>query len=509
MTKIISLYINELIKISRKISLFVILVIMLVGMFITGGLVKFAQDKMQSEMTNPNIAQFMKSDMDSRLSNLQTQLTQTNNQIATATPDQKKQLELDATNLGYQIDSLNTAINMNIYLYSNYFVAQAIQALAEYKTEDNNLQAMPAAILTNAQKDEITLLASLIPKMEKAITEKNFNDYTTIINQKLMANTDLSQTDKDMQLEQNNLRLKYNVTNIDKNNKFGRRELSLTPDDIINKIGLARRSLAYNLDFSANQNSPVPLTNERRAQITDNITVYLKQLDTGAIETNNFLFMDKIIGTGTFMIGLLVLILAGGAISQEISTGSIKSLIISPTKRWKIYVAKLLSLATVGVAAAIICYFIGILVYGVFFGTGSVSPYIYTSSGKAMMMNFYLFTFAKLFIGLIMAAFYMVAALMLSTLTRNTAISVGISIGVYFGGSIAYTVLTQLLTGEWLKFLPFANFNFTSKIFPFDPSIQAISGVTTSIAFSAVYMIIAVCLMFYIGLDSFNRRDIK
>jgi ABC-2 type transport system permease protein len=509
LAKIIALYINELIKISKKISVYIILIVMLVGMFLTGGLLKYSQDRMKSQTTNTNSASFMKDDMQSRLTNLQSQLATTNTQIASASPEQKKLLDVDVTNLGYQIDSLNTAITMNVYLYTTYYIAQAIQDLCDYKTEANNLAALPAETLTQAQKDVQTLLASLIPRMDSVITNKSFKDYTSIINEKLSADTGMSQTDKDIQLEQNNLRLKHNVTNEDKNSTLGRFQISMTSDDVINNIGIARRSLANNLDFSASQNAPIPLTSDRRAQITDDVTVYLKQLDTGAIQTNNFSLMGNVIGVGIFMIELLLLILAGGAISQELSTGSIKSLIISPTKRWKIYVAKLLSLITVGVIAAIICYFIGMLVYGVFFGLSSVSPYIYASSGNAILMNFYLFTFAKLFIGLIEVAFYMVLALMLSTITRNTAASVGISIGVLFGGIIAYTILTNLLTGEWLKFLPFANFDFSSKIFTFDPSIAASSSVNTTIAFSTIYIIITLCLMFYIGLDSFNRRDIK
>ena len=151
------------------------------------------------------------------------------------------------------------------------------------------------------------------------------------------------------------------------------------------------------------------------------------------------------------------MILAGSAISQELSTGLIKSLVISPTKRCKIYVAKLLSLITVGVFSAAVCYVAGILAYGIFFGTGHISPYIYVSSGRALLMNFYLFTFEKLFVGLIPVLFYLVLALMLSTITRNTATSVGISIGIFFGGNVAYSILTGLLTGAWLKFLPFSN----------------------------------------------------
>lgn len=509
MAKITALYTNELIKISKKTSVYVLLIIMVIAMIATGGLLKYAQTERQNRMSSINSTQLMKSDMQSRLSNLQTQQTQTNSQLASANPAQKLQLQADAASIGYQIDSLNTAINMNVYLYTNYYVAQAIQDVATYKTEAYKLQAVPDASLTQAQKDEKTLLASLIPRMENVIKNKDFKDYTAIINEKLNADTDVTQTDKDIQLEQNNLRLKYNVTNEDQNNKIRRMRDVVTADDVINNIDAARRSLAYNLDFSANQDAPVPLTSERRAQITDNVTVYLKQLDTGATATNNFSNMSGIMSVGIIVFELLLLILAGGAISQEISTGSIKSLIISPTKRWKIYFAKLLSLITVGLIAAIICYFIGLISYGAFFGFSTITPYVYASSGKAFLMSFYSFTFKKLFIGLIPVAFYMIFALMMSTVTRNTAASVGISIGVLFAGTVGYPALSDILTGEWMKFLPFANFDFASKIYTFDPSVTAATGVTTSIAFSTIYIIITIGLMFYIGLDSFNRRDIK
>lgn len=510
MTKILALYTNELIKISKKVSTYIIILIMVAAMFLTGGLLKYAQNMVQARTSSPNVSSFMKSDMQSRLSSLQTQLTKINTELKSATPAQKAQLTTSAANLQYQIDSINTSIKMNVYLYTDYYIAQAIQDVATYKTDANNLNAIPAAALTQAQKDQKALLAAQIAGMEKVITTKDFAAYTALINQQVNANTAMSQTDKTIQLEQNNLRLKYNVTNADKNNTIRRFDFtSTTSDDIITNIGLARKSLAYNLDFSASSSAPVPLTSERRAQITDNITVFVKQLDVGATSTDNFTHMGYILTVGTFMFEILLLMLAGGAISQEISTGSIKSLIISPTKRWKIYIAKLMSLVTVGVIAALLCFLIGILANGVFFGFSSGSPYIYASSGTAMTMNFYVFSLAKLFIDLIPVAFYMVLALVLSTVTRNTAASVGISIGVLFGGTAAYPVLANILTGEWMKFLPFPNFDFAAKIFTFDPSISALAGVSTSIAFSTVYVIVTIGLMFYIGLDSFNRRDIK
>src|SRR5689334_5323253 len=99
---------------------------MIVSMFIFGRILKFAQDKQQSRMNNPQISQMMSSDMQDRLTATKTKLDQTNAQIATVPPAQKKQLEAEAAGYQYLIDSLNTAINKNIYPYTNYFVAQAI-----------------------------------------------------------------------------------------------------------------------------------------------------------------------------------------------------------------------------------------------------------------------------------------------------------------------------------------------------------------------------------------------
>jgi ABC-2 type transport system permease protein len=514
--------VNELLKISKKLSVYIMLIIMIAGMFVTAGIFKYSQAKLENSQSQANTQSgedFTKNAMNRSLTVAQTQLSQINGKIAQASPAQKKQSEVQATDLQYQIDSMNTAIHMGVYLYSDYYVALALQDVASYKSELNDLQALPADALTQPQKDEEALLTSLIPQMQAAATNKDFKEYTEVINQKLNADTSMSQTDKDIQLEQNNLRLKYNVTNEEYNTALqGFSSATVlgvtsstppTPDDIITDIGTARKSLAYNLDYMANQSSPVPLTPERRIIITDDIAVYLKQLETGAIQTDNFTLMNDIMATGIFVIELLLLILAGGTISQELSTGSIKSLVISPTKRWKIYFAKLLSLIAVGAIAAILCYGAGILVFGAFFGLGHASPYIYVSLGKALLMNFYLFTLAKMFIGLVPVLFYLVLALMLSTITRNTAVSVGISIGVLFGSTIAYPILTSLLTGEWLKFIPFSNFDFAAKIFPLDPSISASFGVNTTLIFSAIYVIAFIAIMFYIGLDSFTRRDIK
>ena len=71
------------------------------------------------------------------------------------------------------------------------------------------------------------------------------------------------------------------------------------------------------------------------------------------------------------------------SISSEISSGSIKSLIISPTRRWKIFAAKFLALLSALVIAATIGFIASLVSGYVYFRADTFSPYVYASAGTA------------------------------------------------------------------------------------------------------------------------------
>ncbi len=219
--------------------------------------------------------------------------------------------------------------------------------------------------------------------------------------------------------------------------------------------------------------------------------------------------LSNMLSVGIFMLVILVMILAGGSVSSEISTGSIKSLIISPVKRWKIFTAKFLSLLSVGVIAALIIYAFSLLASGLLFGFDFGGTYTFTKNGTEHEMNYYLFKFAALFTDFITVIVFTLFAFMLSILTRNTAASVAISLAVYFVGGQANTLLMMFTSGEWRRFIPFNNMEITSKIFS-DTAQNTLPGqVNNSLTFSLVYLAVLLICMGYTALDSFNRRDIK
>lgn len=517
MHKLLALYTNEMIKISKKISVFIIIGIMILGVVGFGALMK-VQDSMNSKSSintsNKNI-QFQKDDMSRQIDNLKAQIDEIKKKKSSASGVELRKLEAEERNAQNQLDMFQYAKDRDILANSASYRAQAIQTLFGYKLTISELSAVPEASLSGDQRKELAHAQDYALRLEKVIDNKDFKGFISISDDIIKNNTSLSSDDKKIALESNQLKLKYNQTG----EVNGQADTTGGSYTYIYQIENGKRSLLSNLDYTSNPQSPKPLTSELRQKVKNEIAVAEYKLEKGITPSSNIgtdikaIVMPGMLGVGIFMIVILLMILAGGSVSQEISTGSIKSLIISPAKRWKIFVAKVASLLTIGIIAALILYVIAAIANGLFFGFSSGDPYIYASNGAAHELNFYIYQFARIFTDFIAVVVFMVFALMLSVVTRNTAASVGISIAVYFVGNNANAILMRFVDGEWRKFIPFNNLDFTSKIFPNDSLSQAASGmgvaVNNSLAFSLIYVAVLVFCMGYIALDSFNRRDIK
>jgi ABC-2 type transport system permease protein len=153
------------------------------------------------------------------------------------------------------------------------------------------------------------------------------------------------------------------------------------------------------------------------------------------------------------------------AISQEMATGSIKSLIIAPVRRWKIFTAKVLSLVSVSLIATILLYLVMILTHGLMFGFSSGQPYIFASHGQAGALSFAIYQLASLLVRWISVLVFIALALMLSVVTRNTAAAVGISMAIFFGHQLIGSFLMFLPRSEWVKFIPFEHFSLLPRFF--------------------------------------------
>ncbi|MHB1485606.1 MAG: ABC transporter permease [Saccharofermentanales bacterium] len=515
MRKFHALYTNEMIKISRKIIVIIILAIMAGGIIAIGGLVKIQQKYEQNTSQKPDFNQ-IQNNMQSQLDFFKSQLSDIEQKISAAqTADEKAMLERDKLDILMQIAKYQKAIDYGVNLDSSGYKARLIDNIYNIDKQIRDFETIPEEQRSEEQKAAYNLLKQKSSRYVTILENSDFAGYIKELNLEIDNTPGITADEKKLKKETNLLWLK-----LDPKGEAGANSYGNPLESTLSQIENLKRSLLYNIDFSAQSIGVKPLTPAGRQQTENDLAVLLYKAENNLIEKDNNsatqVFDSTVSGMftfGLFMIVCMMLIIAGGAVSQEISTGSIKSLIISPVKRYKIFFAKLASLLTVGIVAALLLYVLTILVSGLFFGFGNGSSFVFAIDGVVKQMNFYVYRFAYLSVNFIDVIAYMIFAYMLSIITRNTAVSVGLSIAIYFGGGLVNSFISLLAKGEWLKFIPFNNLSLASRIFP-DPlgrlaSMFGNRAVLPSVGFSLVYISVMILCFGYIALDSFDRRDIK
>lgn len=521
MRKILALYHNEMLKISRKVSILVLLILMVISVFGFGGIFK-----LESYLSAQNSQRFddsgwifphMKEELSTRkaeYADLERRLAQSQD------PDEQMALQEQMDILGPEIQVTELALEKKIpYQYDDGGVpGQALEQLRTFLYQQRQWERQYAMDPTPENQKKAESYKDLADRMRKVVDSADYQEYIAIDNDFIRLDDSMTEEEKAISLESNRLRLKCDP----KGENVSRYSYGVGLEGIIDQIESGKRSLLYNLDYSS-RTSNKPLSAEKRQEVENQLAANVYRLEHGMYtkSTNGYTDMSAsavsgMISIGVIVIVLMIMILAGGSVSQEMSTGSIKSLIIAPVKRWKIFTAKLMALTTVGILATLLMYGAVLLANLIFFGTSLNTPYVYAVNGVAHELNFFVYQLAYVFVNYIDVFVYMVLAFMLSIVTRNSAASVGISIGLYFGGNILMQILIMVASGEWVKFVPFNNLSLAGKFFPYasdalmlNAGMDVTAGVTGSLSFSLIYLAVMVFCMGYIAFDSFTRRDIK
>lgn len=186
-------------------------------------------------------------------------------------------------------------------------------------------------------------------------------------------------------------------------------------------------------------------------------------------------------------IGVLMCIIFGGTISQEIDNGTLRYYLTKPIKRWKIYLSKLI---TMHIYLIIILSFM-MIVYLIIikdFNKEFIVLFIKESSSLFILASIILF---------------------ISTLFRNTSISVGISIFMVVFSSLLVQILFGLkLTFLEYTFLPYMDFNIISDKASLDIMNKELGihlSINRGVIINNIYMIVIYLLGNYI----FVKKDIK
>lgn len=224
---------------------------------------------------------------------------------------------------------------------------------------------------------------------------------------------------------------------------------------------------------------------------------------------------------GMVAVLLTVVIIAAGSIAGPVKDGSIKSLIIAPVKRSKIFWSKVLMLFTVtlllSLAAAIFALIAGSAVTGVW-DHGRV---LYNSGDSPRIMPYWLTTLFSTLIDAAGIFFFAVLALLFSSLTRNSLISAIIPTG-YFIVNLVMGAASGDTFGRFARaVLPMHNLSNlwfcreVSSMLNINAMFETSSRYTVkyilhpfSCLYSAIYVTVLIGVLLWAARDSFCRRDL-
>lgn len=475
MSKIFKLFIDENIKTWKKFSTKLAIILVILALIGVLGLVMIMQNMDEN-------SEVMYSTFDWRAEN-KYELENIKKVLAQENLDEENRRELQI-----QLEKCELAIQYDINQYNDYWKSDILNQVVELKQEQG-------------KENEVSKLIEILKK-------DDFVGYIEIQKEaakKALENKEISQQEYDDNIAIFDLQAKYEIgKNIE--NQYWKRVL-------LNEIKSSKISLRTGIDYKTNK----VLTVEQKQEHEDNIKLNIYRLENNmppieyADENYRMIFDTMAPMFVTSVIAIFAMIIAGGAISSEVSTGTIKFWALTPNKRWKILTAKILSLLFYIVTITLVMSLLTVACSNIFFDTNG-NEYLYVKNGNVEKIENTVFTIEYYFAKIISIMIFALFALMLSVITRNTSVAVSLSVATYMGNGIAMTIINSFIKKDWIKFVPFNNLNIANKIFPNFKNPMVMLGqsfaTSTSLQFSLGVLAVCAVLMLITAYDSFNNRDI-
>lgn len=228
---------------------------------------------------------------------------------------------------------------------------------------------------------------------------------------------------------------------------------------------------------------------------------HLTEMIAYSIEANKPQTREKMIAD-TFgmmpIVTLLTIIVASGIVSTEFSEGTIKMLLSRPVKRWKILTSKYVAVLLFCLLATAIMYLASVVSAFIFFPGSTESTFTFYNSEVAtaafLGKSLYL-----MFLSFINAVIISTMAFMLGTVFRSTSMAIGISVFLYFTGTLIVAFLEKY---EIAKYVLFAHTNLTQ----FETGYLTFEGLT--MPFSVAVLVGYLIVFFVLSYLTFGKRDV-
>ena len=469
--KIFKLFIDENIKTWKKFSTKLAIILILLALVAALGLSKILQ---YIDEKNDIVVQYSNTWKESLEEDINSYKEQLNNE---------RLLQSDREYIQNKIKIAEIRIQNNISLYS-----------VNWKN----------TVLNNLEND-------MDGKLLEIVINNDFEGYINYekeIEKQKLNQKEITQQEYDDNIQLLDLRSRYQIGNV------GNEEtIRDSKEGYLDKIKNEQKSIRTGIDYSSNK----VLTAEQKKKYEDDIKINIYKIENNVVNqdysaTTNYRMMFESLAPSFVitLIAIFAMIVAGGAISSEVSTGTIKFWALTPNKRWKILTAKILSIVFYLVVITLIMSILSIACANIFFDTEGYG-YIFVKNGNVEKIGNTLFTIGYYFAKLIPVIIFAIFALMLSVITRNTSVSLGLSIATYMGNSVAMLIINAYIKKDWVKLIPFNNLNIVDKVFPNFQSMMSTgleNTTTTSLGFSLIVLLVCMILMLVTMYDSFNKRDI-
>ena len=185
-------------------------------------------------------------------------------------------------------------------------------------------------------------------------------------------------------------------------------------------------------------------------------------------KTTSFLWYSTIIAIFGLMMG-------GGLISKDYESGTVRMLFIRPKKRYKIILARLFALLIICMSLYALTSLINMIIYGIHLGfTDFANPIYSTISDQGT--NFFVDYIGKFLCCCLQLIFTCTLSSFLSCSTKNTAVSVGLTIGlIIISIVISTSIFNTGSNAQWLLYTPIPYINmwliFTQHLTPYIPPL--------------------------------------
>ena len=466
-----SLIKNEITKILKKKSLYIMLIVILAYVIFANIMYKYAYSSTQNYIYSESYIKMLEED----IKNLNPEnLEEVDQYINSKT-------EIDTYNLIKEYDEDSWQYEVILNKGTTY-----ISAINYYTYNEKNSVA-----LDNAKIEYNNFVEKL-----------NSNDWRKFASEELELakqnrigmGKDTKDNMVDVEIETLQMRLDYNI---EYGNNYKNQALSKYSQSKIQVLELEQNNNKGYDEKRAYQEAKADL--EKSKYVIENDKDIFNEADARGILLNLFTEYEL------FIIIAIVLI-AGAIVSEEFNKGTIKLLLVRPYSRTKILLSKFIVILLTVIFVILIVGIMQFIVGSIFFGFDSlkipVVEYNHNTGAlveMSIIKNVILNALGKLPIYILLGTL----AFALSTLFCNTAVAITISLLGYMASSMV-NQFAYYYNITWLKYFVTPNWDFTQYLYGKLPTMEGLN-----IAFSIVICLIYFAIMMIPTFIVFRKRNIK